>query len=64
MRQEQGNLFFGIGIVANAPVGMIDGLLKIDQQQNGPIRRCGGSGYVATGLSGANSPTPLSGVSV
>jgi len=33
MRQELLDLPFGAGIVANAPIGMIDRPLQVDQQQ-------------------------------
>ena len=57
--QEPGYLVFRARIVANAPVGMVDCLLKINQQKNGAMGQ-DWNGYVATGLSGANSPAPAS----
>jgi hypothetical protein len=57
VRQQSHNLLFGIGIVTRPPIGMIDRLLQINQQQDCTIRGCIRGAYVATGLSGANNPT-------
>jgi hypothetical protein len=38
MRQQPRRLFFRFRIVARAPIGMIDRLLKIDQQQDRAFR--------------------------
>jgi hypothetical protein len=38
MRQQPRNLLFSIRIVASAPVGVIDCVLKINQQQNSAVR--------------------------
>ena len=62
MRQQARYSLFGIGIVSDAPVRMINRLLQVDQQKDGAVRRCARDAYVANGLSGANSPTALADV--
>jgi hypothetical protein len=39
MRQQARGILLGVRIVARAPVGMIDRLLQVDQQQDGAVRR-------------------------
>jgi len=58
-RKQPNQSIVRCGIVAFAPSGIVNGLLKINQQQNRAVRWFGGGwliggAYVATRLSGAN----------
>ena len=48
------HIALGPGIVAFAPIGMVDRLLQIDQQQNGSVRRLWRGAYVAAWPKEAN----------
>ena len=54
MRKQARHILFGLRVVARTPIGMINRLLQVDQQQDRAIRRICGAAYVAAGASGAN----------
>jgi hypothetical protein len=55
MGQQAHDIVFGHEIVAHAPFGMVDRLLQVNQQQDGPIRRLCRGAYVAAWLNAANT---------
>jgi hypothetical protein len=53
-REQPCHIALGHGIVAYAPIGMIDRLLQVDQQQDSSVRRLWRGAYVAAWPNEAN----------
>ena len=53
-RKQPCHIALGLGIVAFSPIGMIDRLLQVDQQQDGSVWRLWRGAYVAAWPKEAN----------